>query len=305
MTGPHRSYLFAPGDHARRVEKALTLGTDAVILDLEDAVALSAKVAARDAVAAALNRPRRGRCHVRVNGFATPFCFGDLQAVVRPGLDGIVLPMLEAPAQLVAVDWAMAALERQRGLPERGIDLMPIIETARGLATCRELAAAAATLGGRVRRMAFGAGDYTLDLGIAWTREEAELAAARSEVVLASRSAGLEPPIDTVFTELGEVAAFARSCERGAALGFQGKMCIHPDQLEPANAAFGPAPDEVALAQRIVAAFAAAEASGVASIQLEGRFVDYPIAARARRTLALAEAIAATEQRLPPGRDAV
>lgn len=291
MTEPHRSYLFAPGDHARRV-KVLTLAADAVILDLEDAVALSAKVAARDAVAAALDRPRRGRCHVRVNGFVTPLCFGDLQAVIRPGLDGIVLPMLEAPAQLVAVDWAMAALERQRGLPERGFDLIPIIETACGDA-------------GRPRAPAgLRCGDYTLDLGVTWTREEAELAAARSEVVLASRSAGLVPPIDIMFAELDKVAAFARSCERGAALGFQGKMCIHPDQLEPANAAFGPAPDEAALAQRIVAAFGAAEASGAASIQLEGRFVDYPIAARTRRTLALPEAIAATEQRLP-GRDAV
>ncbi|MBC4016480.1 aldolase/citrate lyase family protein [Siccirubricoccus deserti] len=122
-----------------------------------------------------------------------------------PGLDGIVLPMLEAPAQLVAVDWAMAALERQRGLPERGIDLMPIIEIGRGLAACRELAAAA-SLGGRVRRLAFGAGEYPLDLGITWMRDEAELATARSEVVLASRCAGLEPPIDTVFPERSEAS---------------------------------------------------------------------------------------------------
>ena len=295
MTGPNRTFLFAPGDHARRSEKALAVKTDAVILDLEDAVALSGKVAARAAVVAALGRPRHGRGYVRVNGFATPFCFGDLQAVIGPWLDGIVLPMLDEPAQLVAVDWAMSALERQCGLRERGIDLMPIIETGRGLAGCRMLAAAAATLGGRVRRLAFGAGDYTLDLGITWTLDEAELAAARSEMVLASRCAGLEAPVDTVFAELRDQEAFVRSCQRGAAMGFQGKLCIHPDQLAAANSAFGPAPAEVERARRIVAAFEEAEASGVASIQVGGQFVDYPIAARARRTVELAERIAAAE----------
>jgi citrate lyase subunit beta/citryl-CoA lyase len=296
MSGPNRTFLFAPGDHARRSEKALAADADAVILDLEDAVALSAKVTARDAVVAALGRPRRGRGYVRVNGFATPFCFGDLQAVIGPWLDGIVLPMLDEPAQLVAVDWAMAALERQCGLPERGIDLMPIIETGRGLAGCRTLAAAAVTLGGRVRRLAFGAGDYTLDLGVTWTLDETELAAARSEMVLASRCTGLEAPIDTVFTELQEKEGFVRSCQRGAAMGFQGKLCIHPNQLADANIAFGPAPAEVEQARRIVAAFEEAEASGTASIQIDGRFVDYPIAARARRTLELADRIAVTER---------
>lgn len=289
VTGPNRSFLFAPGDHPRRVEKALQADADAAILDLEDAVALSAKVVARDAVVAALGQPRRGRAYVRVNGFATPLCFGDLQAVAGPWLDGVVLPMLEDPAQLVAVDWMMSALERQRSLPERSLDLMPIVETARGLVACRALAAAAASLGGRVRRLSFGAGDYTLDLGITWTSEEAELAAARSEMVLASRCAGLEAPVDTVFVGLREAEAFARSCQRGAAMGFQGKLCIHPDQLSVANAAFGPAPADVERAHRIVAAFASAEAAGVASIQVDGRFVDYPIVARAQRLLRLAE----------------
>ena len=299
VAAPNRTFLFAPGDHPRRAAKALQAEADAAILDLEDAVALSAKVAARDAVVAALAQPRRGRAYVRVNGFATPLCFGDLQAVAGPWLDGIMLPMLEEPAQLVAVDWAMAALERQHNLPERSLDLMPIIETARGMVACRALAAVAASLGGRVRRLAFGAGDYTLDLGITWTPEEAELAAARSEMVLASRGAGLEAPVDTVFVELRETEAFARSCQRGAVMGFQGKLCIHPDQLPVANAAFGPAPAEVERARRIVAAFAAAEAAGVASIQVDGRFVDYPIVARARRLLRLAEQVMGTKSTKP------
>ncbi len=291
--GPNRSFLFAPGDHARRVEKALTLAADAVILDLEDAVAISNKVAARALVVAALQASRRPHGYVRVNSFDTPFCFGDIQAVVVPGLDGIVLPKLEDAAQLVAVHWMLRALERERGLPEGGIDLMPIIETARGHVAVRELARTAATLGGRVRRLAFGAGDYTLDLGMAWSLEEAELAPVRAEMVLASRNAELEPPVDTVWIELREAEAYVRSCARSVAIGFQGRMCIHPDQIDPAHAAYSPPAEEVARAERMVAAFAVAEAQGLAAIQLEGRFIDYPIVQRAERVLQLHRSIQA------------
>ncbi len=291
-TPPNRSFLFAPGDHPRRSEKVLTIGADAAILDLEDAVANSAKVAARDAVAATLLRPRACRAYVRVNAFETPFCFGDLQAVVGARLDGLLLPKLEHPAQIIAVDWMVSALERAVDLPERAIDIIPIIETARGHDRLRDLMTAAAGLGGRVRRMAFGAGDYTLDLGIAWTLGETELATIRADMVMASRSAGLEAPLDTVWIELREAEAFARNCANSAALGFQGRMCIHPDQIPTANAAYAPAEAEVARARVIAAAFAEAEARGLASIQVDGRFVDYPIVERALRLLRLHDNIA-------------
>jgi citrate lyase subunit beta/citryl-CoA lyase len=294
MTAPNRTFLFAPGDHARRAEKVLTAGADACILDLEDAVALSAKVAARALVNAALERPRSCRGFVRVNAFDTAFCPGDIQAVIGPRLDGLVLPKLEEPAQLIAVDWLISALERERGLPHRGIEVMPIIETARGMAGLAALTACAASLGGRVRRFSFGAGDYTLDLGITWDLAETVLEGARETMVRHSRAAGLEAPIDTVWIELREMEAFAASCARGVALGFQGKLCIHPDQVPVANAAFSPPVAEVARARRIIAAFAEAEAQGLASIQVEGRFVDYPIVDRARRIVALAERISLT-----------
>lgn len=293
MTAPNRSFLFAPGDHERRATKALVSGADAAILDLEDAVAIAAKPGARAIVRGFLeNAPRKGRAFVRVNSFATEWCFHDLDAVSCAALDGIVLPKLESPAELLAVDWALSALERARGLAPRGIEVMPIIETALGHQRLPELAQAAAALGGRAKRFAFGAGDYTLDLGIAWDREEAGLAAMRSAIVLASRAAGLEPPVDTVWIELSDREGYAASCARGAAAGFQGRLCIHPDQLEAAHAAYSPTEDEVGRARRIVAAFAEAEARGLASIQVEGRFVDYPIVDRARRVIALAERIA-------------
>ena len=295
MSQPNRSFLFAPGDHPRRAEKALMLGADAAILDLEDAVANSAKVAARSAVNAMLQRPRDCRAFVRVNGFTTPWCFGDIEAVVQKRLDGIVLPKLEHIGELIAVDWMMSALERDRGLPERAIEIMPIIETARGLSSLRDLATCAHALGGRVKRLAFGAGDYTLDLGITWSLEERELEAVRAEMVLQSRAAGLEAPIDTVWIELREMDALRESCARGVALGFQGKLCIHPDQIAVANQAYAPAEHEVSRAHRIVAAFTEAEAKGLASIQVDGRFVDYPIVERAQRILKLADLITARQ----------
>lgn len=291
MTAPNRTFLFAPGDHERRASKALTLDADAVILDLEDAVATAKKVAARDDVRAMLGRPRGCRAFIRVNGFETEFCFGDVQSVIGPGLDGVVLPKLESPAQLVAVDWMISALERAQALPDRGIEIMPIIETARGMAGLRELATCAASLGARVRRLAFGAGDYTLDLGMHWSLGETELESARAQMVLHSRAAGLEAPVDTVWAELRETEAFAASCARVAALGFQGKMCIHPDQIAVANAAFAPSDSEIRRATAIAAAFRVAEEQGLASIQVDGHFVDYPVVERALRVLALAERI--------------
>ena len=282
-----RSLLFAPGNHARRVEKALTLDADVVILDLEDAVAVAEKAATREKVVAAFRTPHRALGYVRINAFDTPFCFDDLQAVVAPGIDGILLPKVESPAQIVAVDWAVTALERARGLPEGAIDLMPIVETGRGVAALRDIARS----GTRVRRLSFGAGDYTLDVGMRWTFGERELDHVRTAIVVESRAAGLEPPVDTVWIHLGQPEALRRSTELARDLGFQGKLCIHPEQLDPVNEVFTPTDEEIGKSERYVAAFEEAEANGSVSIQVDGYFIDYPIVEKARRTLQLARAI--------------
>src|SRR5687767_3587005 len=129
----NRSFLFAPGNVARRVEKALGLDADVVIVDLEDSVAVSDKAATRAPVADALARPRKRRAYVRVNAPSSPFCYGDLVATVHKGVDGVVLPKVESAAELHAIDWLLAALERERGMPEGSTDLMPQIETAAGM----------------------------------------------------------------------------------------------------------------------------------------------------------------------------
>ena len=276
-----RSLLFAPANHVRRVEKALGLAADGVILDLEDAVAISEKAASRQPVAAALAMPRIGKLYVRVNAISTEWSYGDVDAVVRHGLDGIVLPKVEDPRELYAVGWLIANLERDRGLLVGTIDLIPIIETAIGISNLRQICRS----GTRVRRLAFGAGDFTLDMDMVWSRAESELLPYRAACVLESRAAGLEPPIDTVWADLRDHEGFLASARHAAQLGFQGKMCIHPNQIPDANAAFTPDEAAVAQARRIVQAFDQAEAKGLASIQLEGQFIDYPIVQRARRLL--------------------
>jgi citrate lyase subunit beta/citryl-CoA lyase len=143
-----------------------------------------------------------------------------------------------------------------------------------------------------VPRLAFGGGDYTSDLDIVWTAEEHELAYARAKLTHASRVAGIEPPVDTVVVQVNDIGRFRISAANGRRAGFAGKLCIHPDQVGPCNEAFTPTEAEIERARRIVAAFADAEAGGSASIRVEGEFIDYPIVARARRVLALAERVA-------------
>ena len=280
----NRSYLFAPGNHERRVEKALGLGADVVILDLEDAVAISEKKSTRELINKTLEQPRNCAVFVRVNAYDTEFCYGDICSIVSENLDGIVLPKLESLEDLRSIDWLLGNLEQERGLPNGSIDLMPIIETAVGLVNIREIARADT----RVKRLAFGGGDYTRDLGMEWTLKEDELLPVRSEMVLASRFGKLEPPVDTVFIHIKEHDAFRSSCSNILGLGFQGKMCIHPDQVSVTNETFTPDPEEVKWSQRVIDEFAKAEKAGIASIQIDGYFVDYPIVEKAQRTVDIA-----------------
>ena len=285
----NRSFLFAPGNVPRRVEKALTLDADAVILDLEDSVGAAEKAATRAPVAQALVRARRPRAYVRVNAPSTSWCYRDLVETVRPGLDGVMVPKIESAADLHAIDWLLAALEREQGLAEGSLDLMPIIETAAGMQRIDRILQARSLrpyrAPWRVKRVAFGAADYGHDVGLSPTLDEPELADARARVVLASRAAGLEGPLDSPWFHFKETAAFARALERSRRSGFQGRLCVHPDQIAAVNAAYLPSAEEIAAAERIVAAFRDAESRGAAAIQVDGQMIDYPVAHRAQALL--------------------
>ena len=284
-----RSFLFTPANVARRVEKALTLEADAVILDLEDSVAASDKAASRKRVVEALGRPRRCLAYVRVNAPSTPYCYRDLVETVQKGLDGIVVPKIESAADLHAIDWLVAALERERGIEEGSLDLMPQVETAAGVQRVDRILQARNLRPyrgpWRVKRLCFGAADYGHDLGLSPTLDEPELADARARVVLSSKAAGVENPIDSPWFHFKETDAFARSLERSRRSGFQGRCCVHPDQIAPVNAAYTPSAADIASAERIVAAFREAEQRGAAAIQVDGQMIDYPVAYRAQALL--------------------
>lgn len=279
----YRSLLFAPGNHPRRVEKALTLDADAVILDLEDACPIAEKAATRSVVVGAYRKSRRCLGYVRVNAMTTEFGYSDVVAVVQPSIDGIILPKVETADEVRTIDWLITQLERERGMTLGAFGLIPIIETGRGLANV----AAIASAGTRVRRLSFGAGDFTLDMNITWSRDEEELLPYRSAVLLASRAAGIEPPLDTVWVDIRDTEGFRKSVQTVKQLGFQGKMCIHPDQVPVVNEIFAPSAAEVEWSRRVVQAFKEAEGAGSASFQLDGKFIDYPIVYRAERVLAM------------------
>ena len=285
----YRSFLFAPGNHPRKVEKVFGCGADHVILDLEDAVANAEKVATRAVIVEALRQPRNCGGYVRVNSYNTEFCYGDVVGIVGPWLDGIVLPMVESREQLLAFDWLLGNLERERGLPVGGIDIIPIIETGKGVAAAREITCC----GSRARRLAFGAGDYTHDMNMDWSLDEGELQAVRAETVLASRIAGMEPPIDTVWIHIKDLDNLQKSSVLAKGMGFQGKMCIYPPQVEVVNRVYTPTAEELDFAKRVVAAFEEAERQGSSSIQMDGYFIDYPIVYKAQRTLDMMQAIEA------------
>ena len=287
-----RSLLYTPGNDRRKVEKVGSFGAHGVILDLEDAVPIGEKVAAREAVRQAIPAVKAlaGRVYVRVNPTSEKTDFSvatgaeDIDAVLCPELDGLVVPKVESAEELVQLDALIAAIERRQGRPEGEVEVAPIIETALGLWNAFEIARSSS----RIRSLHFGAGDFTRDLNLDWTRDETELMYARSRLVVISRAAGIGAPIDSVWARLDDGEGFAESTRQAKRMGFQGKCCIHPAQVSVVNREFSyVSPEELTEARKVVGAFEEAQLRGSASISVGGRFVDYPIVERARQIVEL------------------
>lgn len=278
-----RSWLFVPANRPDRVAKAFAGAADAIIMDLEDACPVAEKEAAREHVAEAAHAFGGQRCFVRINAASTALALADLEAAVVPGVAGVMLPKAERVADLRAVDWAIGQLEHRRVLPAGTVELIPLIETGLGVSDVSEIARSPIA---RIRRLTFGAGDLTVDLGMRWTEDEAELAAVRLGLVTASRAAGLEAPIDTVFPGIADPEGFSRSAERAHDMGFAGKLLIHPSQIDIAHASLTPGTEAVTRAKRVLAAAAEAEAAGHGAFQLDGRLMDHVSVVQARRVLA-------------------
>jgi citrate lyase subunit beta/citryl-CoA lyase len=258
-----RSFLFVPGNRPDRFDKAWNAGADAVILDLEDAVPAERKTAARQAVASWLSEDRP--VFVRINGSATGEFCDDVAALTRPGLAGVLLPKAERRAEIAALSIMLPETAR----------IIPIVESALGVWNALELASAP-----RVCRLAFGSLDFMLDTGIGGEGEE--LLYARARIVLASRVAGILPPLDGVTTALEDEGRLAADVERSRRLGFGGKLCIHPRQIEAVHRGFAPSAAEVSWAKRVVEAVHSAREG---AIRLDGEMVDRPVIERAKAIL--------------------
>ena len=260
-----RAYLFVPADRPERYAKARASGADAVIVDLEDAVAPAGKSAARDALANALDE--RTPLVVRINAAGTPWFDDDVELCRHPGVVAVMLPKADG------IDAPCSVVERCFK------DVLAIVESARGVEGAGNIARVPGVV-----RLAFGSVDLALDLGIDCDPEggEDELLHFRSHVVLASRLAGLAAPVDGVSTAIDDVVRLRADAERTRRLGFGAKLCIHPKQVAAIQAAFTPGAERVAWASRVCAAFAAAGGSAVA---VDGQMIDKPLHERAQAIL--------------------
>lgn len=262
MGGP-RSYLFVPADRPERFEKAHGSGADAVIVDLEDALAPAAKTAARDRLAASLDAGRP--IVLRINGRDTPWFDDDARVALHPGVGAVLCPKAGSADDI-------AALRSLCG----DKPVLALIETARGMADARRIAAAHG-----VARLMFGSIDFQLDLDI--EDDDEALRSFRAMLVLASRVAGLPAPVDGVTPAIDDARQVGADARRARALGFGGKLCIHPAQVAVVNAAFSPSPEQIAWARRVAEA---SRAAGGAAVAVDGKMVDVPVLARALRLLA-------------------
>ena len=278
-----RSWMFVPGNRERFIQKAESSSADAVLLDIEDGVLPGEKAEARGMIAAALARSWSGpRRFVRVNARSTPWLEADLDAVVRPGLDGICLTKVTHAEDIRATAAALDRLEAEHGLEAGSVRILAAVESARGLMNAVSIADA----GARVVGLMFGAEDYALDLGLGARREReaAELLFARSWIVNAATAAAVLS-VDGVFPNLDDPEGLLEDVRQARRLGFTCKSTFNPRQLDVINQVFAPQPDEIAYARRIAAAFREAEARGDASVAVGGQLVDRPIVLRALKIL--------------------
>lgn len=271
--------------------KALESGADAVILDLEDSVPIAAKAEGRSLVVQAMagvtGQVDRPAMFVRVNGSATGLLDDDLAAVVRPGLDAVLLPKAESVTEVQTLAAALDRLEASAGMPAGAVEILLLIESALGVHRCFDLIKASP----RVASINFGSardGDLQTDLGCGWSIEGTELLYARSKVLLDARAAGIVNPLDGVFSDLADEAGLIQDSRLSARLGYIGRTVIHPKQIAPVRQAYAVLAEDVTYYQQVVSEFEAGERAGRAAITVNGKMVDYAMYQRARRVLALA-----------------
>jgi citrate lyase subunit beta/citryl-CoA lyase len=286
-----RSWMFVPGHRQKMIDKALGLSTDAIMLDIEDGVAPNEKDTARKNIAESLGRekaPASPARFVRINAIGHPRMDADIEAVVRPGLEGLVLPKVETVDEVRRVDAILTEREPNSRMARGGVKLLVAIESPRGLLSAPAIAACSPRIVGLI----FGAEDFGRELGLPTSREgEArDLLYARSAIVVAAASAHVQA-VDGVWVDLKDTEGLVGFARQSRRIGFSGMSLIHPSQIDPINSTFSPTREEVDYAQQVLKAFDDAQARGDGSIAFGGQLIDRPIVERARRTVEMAKAL--------------
>ena len=285
VAGSHlrRSFLFVPASEERKLAKAPGLGADAIILDLEDGVAEARKREARANIQAFLQgRPEpSGECFVRVNSIGTPHFEADLEAAASAGPRVLVIPKVDSPQTLQRLDARLAELERASGVPLGGFELFAQIESARAVLNAAAIAAATSRLVG----LMLGHVDLCADLGLpAGSAGEGIVYHARCQLVLAAKAAGVDA-VDSIFLNIRDLEGLRVEAAQAAALGFTGKLAIHPGQLPAIHDAFTPSAEQVRRAEKILEAWRHAESEGRGVLTLDGNLIEKPVAEAERRVL--------------------
>jgi len=285
---PLRSALFVPGNRPEMIDKAINTAADTIIIDLEDAVPLDKKSEARRHARQNVKGQSKRLIIVRVNGIETDFFEADLDDVVSEDLWCLMIPKVEDPGGAQKLAKALEEQEKKKGFEQGAVKIIPVIETARGVQNISAILGDS-SISYRLHTCAFGAADFTLDMGIEMTLSGAELLYPRSRIAVACRAAGLEPPLDSPYMiDIKDVGGLESDALRAKQLGFQGKLCVHPLQVEVCNRVFTPTPEEINYAEKVIRAFEVTKTKGVGTLQLEGKFIDKPIVEKARRIMRIA-----------------
>lgn len=280
-----RSWLYVPGDRPERFEKAIAKGADAIVLDLEDAVAIDRKIEARSLVADWVANGDHGRAQIWVRVNQGPMGVEDTAAVALPGLTGICVPKVDDPSELTDINARLTEAEQKHGLDEGHWPVIPLIESAVGLTRLSSITSAQ-----RVVQLQVGEVDLAADLGLSGD-VDLHLAPIRSRILVESIAAGILAPIGPVSTEFRDLDAFRDSTNTVIGQGFVGRACIHPDQVSIVNEMFTPTPEQVSAAQDLLDRMQTAiEAGSGVALDANGRMIDEASARSARRVIQLAQA---------------
>ena len=285
---PRRSVLYMPGSNTRAIEKARTLAVDAIILDLEDSVAPEGKASARKQVSDAVIAGGFGSREliVRINGLDTAWWLEDLDVVAKAKPDAVLIPKVSIPSQLEDVAERLVDISA-----DHRIRVWAMMETPLAMLNAREIAAAAKDAETRLAAFVMGTNDLAKETRAKLTSGRAAMLPWLMNCVAAARAYGLDI-LDGVFNDVADAEGFARECAQGRDLGFDGKTLIHPNQVAACNGAFSPSDEEVAQARKVIAAFELPENRDKGVVALDGRMVERLHADMARRTVAIAQAIA-------------